>query len=174
MVKKEKRVKKVKRVNPNPGTSTFDGGLWSLIGWRLLFGLSACTLFIATPWVECAFHRWVARHTKINGKQLVFDGKGGQLFWKNVGWFLLSIIPPFIFILWLPIKKQKWIMKHTYIEETQETNNWYANYPAMPQFPQPPQVPQMPQQPAPYCAQYYYPCAPQAPVYPQGGCCRYR
>ena len=161
-----KKDKKVKKFNPNPGTSTFDGGVWAYLGWSLLFSVVCpLTLFIVMPWVECAYYRWRARHTKINGKQVVFDGKGGQLFWKNVGWFLLSIIPPFIFIFWLPIKKQKWIMKHTYIEET-TANAYYPTYPAMPQQP-------VAQQPAPYYGQYYYPCAPQAPVYPQNGCCRY-
>ena len=125
--------RKEKKFNPNPGTSEFNGGLLGYIGITLLASfIMLITLFIGTPWAECMIQRWVAKHTKINGKQVVFDGKGIQLFGKYIAWFILGVITIGIFWLWLPIKKQKWIMKHTYVEETQETNNWYANYPAMP------------------------------------------
>ena len=160
-----KKDKKVQKFNPNPGTSTFDGGAFAYLGWQLWLGFgSLISLFIATPWIECAYYRWVAKHTKINGKTVVFDGKGGQLFWKNVGWFFATIFTLGIFSFWLPVKKQKWIMKHSYVEET-TANACYPTYPAMPQQPQ-----HCAQQPAPYYGQYYYPCAP---VYPQNGCCRY-
>ena len=161
MAKKNKQ----KKFNPNPGTSKFDGGLLGYIGWGFLLAFgSALTLGIATPWIECGYYRWIARHTKMNGKQVVFDGRGGQLFGKNIAWLFLGIITLGIFCLWLPIKKQKWIMKHTYIEEC--ATAWEA-----PKMPQMPPVPQFPQQYYYPCAQqYYYPCAP---TYPQGGCCRF-
>ena len=161
-----KKDKKVKKFNPNPGTSEFNGGLLGYIGISLLTGfIISITLTLGTAWAMCMYHRWVAKHTKINGKQVVFDGKGIQLFGKYIAWFFLGIITLTIYWWWLPIKQQQWIMKHTYLEETVE-NPYYPAYPAMPQQPQ-----QYAQQPAPYYGQqYYYPCAP---VYPQHGCCRY-
>ena len=161
MAKKDKKAKKVQKYNPNPCTSTFDGGAWAMLGWPLLIALvGTLSLGIALPWLLCEYYRWYAKHTKINGYHVVFDGKGGQLFWKNVAWFFLGIVT-FTIYWWLmvPVRKQQWIMKHTYVEETAVAN---AQYPQ-----------QCAQQPAPYYGQYYYPCAPQAPVYPQNGCCRY-
>lgn len=164
-----KKDKKVKKFNPNPGTSEFNGGLLGYIGINLLTSfIVLITATLGTAWAVCMYHRWVAKHTKINGKQVVFDGKGIQLFGKYIAWFFLGIITVGIFWLWLPIKMQKWLMKHTYVEETAAANAQYPTYPMAAQYPQ-----QCAQQPAPYYGQYYYPCAPQAPVYPQNGCCRY-
>ena len=164
-----KKDKKVKKFNPNPGTSEFNGGLLGYIGINLLTSfIVLITATLGTAWAVCMYHRWVAKHTKINGKQVVFDGKGIQLFGKYIAWFFLGIITLTIYWWWLPIKMQKWLMKHTYLEETAVANAQYPTYPMAAQYPQ-----QYAQQPAPYYGQYYYPCAPQAPVYPQNGCCRY-
>ena len=164
---------KEKRFNPNPGTTEFNGRLIGLIGWGLLFVFgSIFTLFIATPWIRCGYLRWKARHTKIDGRQLVFDGKGGQLFGKNIAWFFLGIITLTIFWWWVPVKRRKWFAKHTYLEKaacvaTPAVPQQYAQPQCM-QYPQFPQYPQYPQYSCcPMQQQYYYPCAP---VYPQGRC----
>ena len=68
-----------------------------------------------TPWLACWSQRWHADHTYINGKQLSFNGTGGELFVKYIVWFLLTIITLGIYSLWLYINMQKWIVSHTHL-----------------------------------------------------------
>ena len=81
--------------------SKFTGGLLGLIGIGILqFFLILFTLGIGAPWAVCLGQRWTAKHTIIDGHQLVFDGTGGQLG---------------IYGFWLNIKMQQWITKHTHM-----------------------------------------------------------
>ena len=75
------------------GESQFTGGLLGLIGINILQGLLiAFTLGFGAPWAICMKERWIAKHTFINGRQLAFDGTGGQLFGKYIIWLLLTLI----------------------------------------------------------------------------------
>lgn len=95
--------------------SKFTGRLIGLIGVNLLSGLiTIITLGIAYPAGVCIKERWIARNTIIDGKRLVFDGKGIQLFGKYIGWFLLTIITLGIYSFWLGIKMKQWIVSHTH------------------------------------------------------------
>lgn len=95
--------------------SYFDGGLFQLIGWKLL-GLivTALTLGIAYPWALCLVYRWEASHTVIEGHRLRFDGTPMQLFGSWIKWLLLTVITIGIYGLWVPIKVKKWKTKHTF------------------------------------------------------------
>ena len=160
MAKKEKKSQVVKA---NPGTSQFNGGLLGYIGINLLvFVIVVFTLTIGTAWAVCVQKRWVAKHTKINGKQVVFDGKGIQLFGKFIAWFFLTVITVGIFSLWLPIKMAKWTMKHTYVEE----NTANAATPSFPQGGFPAPVFPAPEQMQQYQAQCFY-AYPQPQYMPQ-------
>ncbi len=100
--------------------SKFDGGLLGLIGITILqFLLIVFTLTIGTAWAVCMKERWVAKHTVVDGKQLYFDGTGGQLFGKYVLWFLLTIVTVGIFALWIGIKTKKWVVKHTHMVDAE-------------------------------------------------------
>lgn len=95
--------------------SQFDGGLLGLIGISILQGLLiGITLGIGTPWAICMKERWIARHTVIDGRRLVFNGTGGQLFGNYIKWFLLTLITFGIYSFWLSIKMKQWIVKHTH------------------------------------------------------------
>ncbi len=95
--------------------SQFNGGLLGLIGVNLLqILLTGLTFGIAAPWAICMKQRWIARHTVIDGQQLVFDGTGAQLFGSYLKWFLLTIITLGIYGFWLDIKMKQWITKHTH------------------------------------------------------------
>lgn len=95
--------------------SKFTGRLIGLIGISILqMLLVAITLGIGTPWAVCMKERWIAKHTIIDGKQLRFDGTGGQLFGKYIIWFLLTIVTLGIYSLWLTIKMKKWVVSHTH------------------------------------------------------------
>ncbi len=96
--------------------SKFDGGLLGLIGISILQCLiSVLTFGIAVPWAVCVKQRWIAKHTVIDGRRLVFDGTGGQLFGNYIKWFLLTLITLGIYSFWLSIKMKQWITKHTHL-----------------------------------------------------------
>ncbi len=96
--------------------SRFTGGLLGLIGINILQGLIiGLTLGIAAPWAICIKQRWIARHTVIDGRQLIFDGTGSQLFGNYIKWFFLTIITLGIYAFWLDIKMKQWITKHTHM-----------------------------------------------------------
>lgn len=95
--------------------SRFDGGLLGMIGIGILQGLLvAITLGFGAPWAICMRERWIARHTVIDGRRLVFDGTGGQLFGNYIKWFLLTLITLGIYGFWLSIKMKQWVTKHTH------------------------------------------------------------
>ena len=97
--------------------SKFNGGLLGLIGINIITVLlTFVTLGIGLPWAMCMKERWYAKHTIIDGKQIVFDGNGGQLFGQYIKWFLLCIITLGIYSFWLEIKMKQWITKHTHFE----------------------------------------------------------
>ncbi len=101
--------------NVNPVESKFTGGLLGLIGINILHAfLIAITLGIGAPWAICMKERWMAKHTVIDGKQLMFDGTGGQLFGNYIKWVLLTLITLGIYGFWLDIKMKQWIVKHTH------------------------------------------------------------
>ena len=95
--------------------SEFTGGLLGLIGINILQGLLILiSLGLGAPWAVCLKERWIAKHTYIDGRQLMFDGTGGQLFGSYIKWFLLTIITLGIYSFWLEIKMKQWLVKHTH------------------------------------------------------------
>ena len=95
--------------------SKFDGGLFQLIGWRLLGGLvTLITLGICYPWALCMVYNWEVKHTIVDGKRLYFDGTAIQLFGNWIKWFFLTLITLGIYGFWVQIAVRKWKAKHTH------------------------------------------------------------
>lgn len=98
--------------------SKFTGGAFAnyFINLAAAF-VSLITLGIMYPFMYCWKQRWIAEHTYINGRRMVFDGKGGQLFGKYIIWLLLSFVTLGIYFL---VKGQillrGWIASHTHFE----------------------------------------------------------
>lgn len=98
--------------------SKFTGGLLGLIGISLVqILITVITLGLAYPWAVCMKERWIAKHTIIDGKQLVFDGTGVQLIGKYLLWWFLTLITFGIYSFWLNIKMKQWVVKHTHMVE---------------------------------------------------------
>ena len=98
--------------------SYFDGGLFQLIGYRILgFLITLFTLGICYPFAFCLIYSWEAKHTVINGKRLYFDGTWVQLLGNWIKWLLLSIITFGIYSFWVVIEIKKWKIKHTHFVE---------------------------------------------------------
>lgn len=95
--------------------SYFDGGLFQLIGWRLLGWLiTILTLGICFPWALCMVYNWEIKYTVIEGRRLRFDGTALQLFGNWIKWLLLTIITFGIYSFWVQIAIKKWKTKHTF------------------------------------------------------------
>ena len=103
------------------GESYFDAGLLKLIGINILcFLVTLLTLGIAYPVAECMKLKWIAKHTIINRKKIVFEGSGVSLFLHRLLWTLLTCITFGIFGLWLTIMHLKFYVKHTHIKTVGE------------------------------------------------------
>ena len=75
---------------------------------------TVCTFGIAYPWLACWQMRVIASATYINGRQLRFDGKGGELFVNWIKWMLFSIITLGIYSIWAVRNMTAWIVEHTH------------------------------------------------------------
>ena len=96
--------------------SKFTGGLLGMFITDIKAALIiAFTLGIATPWAVCMKEAWYANHTIVDGHQLTFDGKGGELFGQYIKWMLLTIVTFGIYSFWLSIKMKEWVTKHTHM-----------------------------------------------------------
>ena len=96
--------------------SKFTGGLAGLVGVTILQDLLILITFgIAAPWAVCIKERWIAEHTIIDGRQLMFDGKGSQLFGNYIKWLLLTFLTLGIYGFWLNIKMKQWVVYHTHV-----------------------------------------------------------
>ena len=115
--------------------SKFTAGAFANYFATLLVGLvSSITCGIATPWILCWYMRFIANHTFINGKQVIFDGSGGSLFGNYIKWLLLSFIT--FGIYWLvagQVNLAQWLAKNTHLEgydptaesKSEFTGKWY-------------------------------------------------
>lgn len=72
------------------------------------------TLGLAMPWVICLWGKWYFDDMIIDGKQVVFDGRGKKLFWRYIGWILLTIITLGVWGFWMAVKILKWEVEHLY------------------------------------------------------------
>lgn len=98
--------------------SKFTGTLLELAALMILqIIVFYITLGIGYPWVICMKERWLAKNTVIDGKRLVFVGKGANLFAQYIKWFLLCIITLGIYTFWLNIKVRQWIVENTHFVE---------------------------------------------------------
>lgn len=106
--------------------SYFDGGLFQLIGYRILGALiTTVTLGICLPWAYTMIYSWEAKHTVINGERLTFDGTATGLFGNWIKWFLLSIVTLGIYSFWVGIKLKKWRIAHTHTESGDQVESYF-------------------------------------------------
>jgi hypothetical protein len=118
--KRQKEERQGKSVVDNKSQSYFDGGLFSLIGWKILGALiTLFTLGICYPWALCMVYGWEMNHTVIEGKRLKFHGKAVSLFGHWLLWVFLTIITLGIYFFWLNIALKKWVVQNTTFEETE-------------------------------------------------------
>ena len=102
----------------NNSDSYFDGGVFQLLGWRILGGLvTVITLGICYPLAVNWLYSWEAKHTVIEGRRLKFTGSAGGLFGTWIICILLSIITLGIYAFYVPIKIKRWREANTFFED---------------------------------------------------------
>lgn len=72
------------------------------------------------PFAMCYKQKWIAKHTVINCKKLVFNGKALSIICHYLLWCLLSVITFGIYGIWLPMKIYGWQVKNTHIKLKEE------------------------------------------------------
>ncbi|MCA1799735.1 MAG: DUF898 domain-containing protein [Actinobacteria bacterium] len=96
------------------GRFSFDGGAANYYGTILLAVLvTVVTVGIAYPFALVLKERWRAKHSYIDGHQLIFTGTGTGLFGLWIKWFLLIVITLGVYSFWVGPKIAKWKWEHT-------------------------------------------------------------
>lgn len=108
----------IESIETNKNRSYFDGGVLANLGYGLLCAaITAITFGICHPWAFCIKKEWRTRHTVVDGRRLVFDGTGAQLFGNWIKWLLLMFVTIGIYSLWVSVKMMQWEAKHTHFVE---------------------------------------------------------
>ena len=93
---------------------TFDGGAATYLGTAILAMLiTIFTLGICYPFALVLRQRWRAKHSYIDGRQLIFTGSAWGLFGNWIKWLLLTIVTLGIYSFWVGPRIQKWIWENT-------------------------------------------------------------
>lgn len=91
----------------------FDGGMANYWGTVILAGLiTVVTAGICYPFALVLMERWRAKHSYINGQQMIFTGTGIGLFGLWIKWFLLILVTFGIYSLWVAPRIEKWKWEH--------------------------------------------------------------
>ena len=95
------------------GSFSLDGGAGTYLGTALLGGLiTIITLGICYPFSFVLMEQWRAKHSFIEGRQLLFTGTGVALFGLWIEWFLLIVITVGIYGFWVAPQIAKWKWEH--------------------------------------------------------------
>lgn len=80
--------------NGQPIPMTFNGSVWTFIGWQVLSFLSIITI-IGWAWVLAAFLRWICRNIGGTRREMIFKGTGLEVLWRTIvfGLGCIFIIP---------------------------------------------------------------------------------
>lgn len=95
------------------GRFVFDGGAGTFVGTAILaFLVTVCTLGICYPFGLVLMERWQAKHSYIDGQQLVFTGSAWGLFGNWIKWFFLMVITLGVYSFWVVPRITRWRWEH--------------------------------------------------------------
>ena len=93
---------------------TFDGGALTYLGTGILaLVITVFSAGILYPFAIVLKQRWRAKHSYIDGMQLIFTGSAWGLFGNWLKWLFLSIITAGIYLFWVGPRIQRWIWQNT-------------------------------------------------------------
>lgn len=117
----------------NSGRFTFDGGAATYVGTALLgMVVTVFTLGICFPFALVLNERWRAKHSYIDGRQLVFTGSAWGLFGSWIKWLLLSVVTLGIYLFWVGPRIAAWKWEHTDFEPLSRAADPFALVAATP------------------------------------------
>ena len=150
-----------RKLNPE---SEFDGTTWGMIGLSLAqFFLSVLTLGFGSAYATVLGYRWFAKHTKLNGKQVLFEGSAWSLFGHYLKWGFLTVITLGVYSVCIPVRLEAWKISHTCLAEDDPTKMPFTAC-NLPHYPAPASVPAaLPNNPV--MQPVPYPHNPYAPVH---------
>lgn len=95
------------------GRFVFNGGAANYLGTALLaFAVTVFTLGICYPFGVVLMERWRAKHSYIDGQQLVFTGSAVGLFGNWLKWWFFLLITLGIYSFWLVPRITQWRWEH--------------------------------------------------------------
>lgn len=97
-------------------------GYLFLVIWTGL--LTVMTLGLFWPWSYAAKQKWIAAHTSIDGKQLVFKGSGIGIFTTWLLIFILSVITIGLYAPWGYCRIKRWQTNNLYFADSGEVEKF--------------------------------------------------
>lgn len=96
------------------GRFRFDGGAATYVGTGILAALvTILTLGVCYPFALVLRERWRAKHSYIDGFQLVFTGTALGLFGNWIKWLFFVWITLGIYLFWVGPRVARWKWEHT-------------------------------------------------------------
>ena len=103
---------------------TFDGGAATYVGTAILgLLITVLTFGICYPFALVLRQRWRAKHSYIDGKQLIFTGSAWGLFGNWIKWLLLIVVTLGIYSFWVGPRIQRWVWQNTDFAVVSSPNN---------------------------------------------------
>ena len=98
--------------------SYFDGKFLPYIAYRYLANfLKTLTAGIGIAWGDTIIASYKYNHTTYSDKKVKFEGKGIDLYPEVFKWILFTVLTLGIYALWIPIKKEKWMVSKLHFED---------------------------------------------------------
>jgi hypothetical protein len=91
------------------------------VGTGILAALvTIATVGICYPFALVLRERWRAKHSSIDGYQLVFTGSATALFGNWIKWLFLSFITLGIYLFWVGPRIARWKWEHTDFDRSRQ------------------------------------------------------
>lgn len=98
--------------------SYFDGKFLPYIAYSYLANfLKTLTAGIGIAWGDTIIASYKYNHTTYSDKKVKFEGKGIDLYPEVFKWILFTVLTLGIYALWIPIKKEKWMVSKLHFED---------------------------------------------------------
>ena len=76
----------------------------------------AVAVAMTYPFALVLLERQKAKHSYVDGRQLVFTGSAWGLMGNWVKWMLLSIVTFGVYLFWVERRVQRWMWEHTELD----------------------------------------------------------
>ncbi len=78
--------------------------------------IAAIAVEMSYPFALVLLERRKAKHSYVDGRQVVFTGSAWGLLGNWIKWLLLSIVTFGVYLFWVERRVQRWMWEHTELE----------------------------------------------------------